>query len=595
MLKRLFALITLSLLLLAPTVSAQGVDNFRISSFEADYYLSRDSAKTSMLRVEERIVAEFPNFDQNRGIERAIPKKYQGHTVSLQIESVINDVGQAINYTTRTENDNEILRIGDADKFVRGRQVYNIKYSLKNVINFQDSDEFYWDINGTEWRVTSDSVVARLHLPAELATSKIEEEQCFTGFSGASAQDCRITTEPSEDGLLTTVSVLTPLAAGENLTMVIGFTDGTFELGSEIQAEKNRVKLLIIAAIAAFLAPILGVAGFMINRWRKYGRDPSRKTAIVPEYIPPQGFTALKGEMILQEKIRPVAVTATILELAVAHYIVIHEIKKKSILKDSTEFELEIVKDVSTLAPEQQAVLNEIFSSNTAVGQRVNMNTLKNKLHKTVQDLDKSLGDTLSQQGYFRHAPHQVKKNYLKAGGIMMAIGSIGFFIPFFIPVTLGLLIAGGIVMAFGNAMPARTHQGVEMRTYLDGLKEYMKLAEQERLEFSQGLNTAERFKASPTDPAEKIKLFERLLPYSVLFGLDKDWAKEFADLYAQPPSWYSGNVGTFNAAYLGASLGSFNSATASAFSAPSSSGSSGFGGGGFSGGGGGGGGGGGW
>ncbi|MDQ3093715.1 MAG: DUF2207 domain-containing protein [bacterium] len=595
MFKRIFALLILSLLLLAPTVSAQGVNNFRISSFEADYYLSRDSSKTSMLRVEERIVAEFPNFDQNRGIERAIPKKYQDNSVSLKIESVTDVNGQAINYTTRAENDNEILRIGDADKYVRGQQVYNIKYTIKNVISFQELDEFYWDVNGTDWRVPFDSVVSRIHIPAEIVTAKIENEQCFTGFSSSSAQDCEISTEPEADGLVTTVKSLSPLSAGENLTNVIGFTKGTFELGPEIQAEKNRLKLLIIAAVAAFVAPILGVAGFMINRWRKYGRDPARKTAIVPEYIPPKGFTALKAEMILQEKIRPVAVTATILELAVAHYLVIHEIKKKRILKDTSEFELEIVKDTATLAAEQQAVLNELFSNNTAVGQRINMNTLKNKLYKTVQDLDKSLGDTLSQQGYFRHAPHTVKKNYLKAGGIMMAIGSIGFFIPFLIPVTLGLLIAGGIVMAFGNAMPARTQQGVDMRTYLDGLKEYMKLAEQERLEFSQGLNTAERFKASPTDPAEKIKLFERLLPYSVLFGLDKDWAKEFADLYAQAPSWYSSNVGTFNAAYLGASLGSFNAATASAFSAPSSSGSSGFGGGGFSGGGGGGGGGGGW
>jgi len=80
------------------------------------------------------------------------------------------------------------------------------------------------------------------------------------------------------------------------------------------------------------------------------------------------------------------------------------------------------------------------------------------------------------------------------------------------------------------------------------------------------------------------------------LFGLEKKWAEQFADLYREPPSWYDGNVSGFRTAYLVSSLGDLSSATAASFSAPSSSGSSGYsGGGGFSGGGGGGGGGGGW
>jgi uncharacterized membrane protein len=91
------------------------------------------------------------------------------------------------------------------------------------------------------------------------------------------------------------------------------------------------------------------------------------------------------------------------------------------------------------------------------------------------------------------------------------------------------------------------------------------------------------------------IKLFEDLLPYAILFGLEKEWAKQFKDLYVQPPSWYNGTSGTFNSIYLANSLSSFNNVNAAAFTAPSSSDSSGFGGGGFSGGGGGGGGGGGW
>jgi uncharacterized membrane protein len=122
-----------------------------------------------------------------------------------------------------------------------------------------------------------------------------------------------------------------------------------------------------------------------------------------------------------------------------------------------------------------------------------------------------------------------------------------------------------------------------------------MKLAEEDRLNFSQGLNTAERVKAGDGTSADKIKLFERLLPYAMLFGLEKQWSKQFADLYKTQPDWYAGNVNAFSAAHLGDSMSSLNSASVASFSAPGSSGGSGFGGGGFSGGGGGGGGGGGW
>ena len=103
----------------------------------------------------------------------------------------------------------------------------------------------------------------------------------------------------------------------------------------------------------------------------------------------------------------------------------------------------------------------------------------------------------------------------------------------------------------------------------------------------------AEKTSIDPTDKKQLVKLYESLLPYAVLFGLEKQWAQEFAKLYEQPPDWYGGSA-AFNAAAFSHAVGGFNSAAAASFSAPSSSGSSGFGGGGFSGGGGGGGGGGG-
>jgi uncharacterized membrane protein len=99
------------------------------------------------------------------------------------------------------------------------------------------------------------------------------------------------------------------------------------------------------------------------------------------------------------------------------------------------------------------------------------------------------------------------------------------------------------------------------------------------------------------TDVEMVLRLHEQLLPYSVLFGLEREWSRELASLYAQQgrePDWYSGRSG-FNAAYFAASVSSFSSVSSTSWSGSSSSSSSGgSGGGGSSGGGGGGGGGGG-
>lgn len=98
----------------------------------------------AQLKVVEKFVAVFPEYDQNRGIERAIPTKYKKNNLDLKIESVQNEYAIDRNYTTYESNDNLVLRIGDADSYVRGRQVYTITYTMRDVITFMISK-----MNGT--------------------------------------------------------------------------------------------------------------------------------------------------------------------------------------------------------------------------------------------------------------------------------------------------------------------------------------------------------------------------------------------------------------------------------------------------------------
>ena len=77
--------------------------------------------------------------------------------------------------------------------------------------------------------------------------------------------------------------------------------------------------------------------------------------------------------------------------------------------------------------------------------------------------------------------------------------------------------------------------------------------------------------------PKQTVELFEKLLPYAMVLGVENEWAKQFADIYTTPPYWYNGNWNTFNAVYLTSSLTNSVGAMSTNFSAPSNSGGSGF------------------
>jgi uncharacterized membrane protein len=159
---------------------------------------------------------------------------------------------------------------------------------------------------------------------------------------------------------------------------------------------------------------------------------------------------------------------------------------------------------------------------------------------------------------------------------------------------TIGCIAGSLVAVLFLYNSSSRTAKGVEAKEHVLGLKMYMEVAEAQRLKMLQSPNA--RYAEKSTGPSHTVDLFEKLLPYAMALGIEKQWAKQFADIYRTPPDWYSGNWTTFNVLYLTTALSSgVGGQINSAFSAPSNSGSSGFGGGGFSGGGGGGGGGGGW
>lgn len=584
----LFSLLSLVIVFsFAPSASAQNTQDFTIKSFEADYYLTRNTDKEVELSVVETIVVEFPSYDQNHGILRALPNTYKDKSLRLEVESVRDKYAKDVSYSASDRNDNTVLKIGDADKYVHGEQTYVISYTLRDAITYYDEhDEWYWNVNGTQWQQPFGVVQARIHLPEELAKSITKQTKCFTGYQGATESNCSVSQQRDDKGVMITITAK-QLLSGQNMTFLMGFSKGTFAPYTPTTWERFAP---FIKASPALLLPLL-TAMWVFNKWRRTGKDPKGRGVIVPQYVPLKGFNALRADGVLEERVRQNAITSAIIELATARYIIIHEAENGK----KREYSLELAKVPSGFQPEQMKLIHALFGEVLEKGEVIHLKDLKNKLYKDYATINKDVMKALHAEGYFSNNP-------LSAGSGMLALGVglmlVGFFIittGFLLWIAIGMGVSGLIILLSAKTMPARSVQGVEARDYLLGLKDYINLAEKDRIQYLQSPEGVRQF-GDPSKKTTQIKLFETLLPYAMLFGLEKKWAEQFKDLYTQPPEWYQGNVAGFHHGHFASSLGSFTSATNTTFTAPSSSGSSGYsGGGGFSGGGGGGGGGGGW
>jgi uncharacterized membrane protein YgcG len=144
------------------------------------------------------------------------------------------------------------------------------------------------------------------------------------------------------------------------------------------------------------------------------------------------------------------------------------------------------------------------------------------------------------------------------------------------------VFIAAGVVIR-----PAvLTDAGAEQRDYLLGVRDYLQLAEADRFRMLQSPGGAERVDVG--DKVQLVKLYEKLLPFAVLWGIEREWSKELAVYYeagVSSPDWYVSSS-AFNSLLFAQTLGGLaSSVTTTATPIPVSSSWSGSSGGSFSGG----------
>jgi uncharacterized membrane protein YgcG len=594
--KRFFVGLLLAVLAVGtqPHSVLASVNDFAINDFAATYHLSRDADGRSVVKTTEKIIATFPQIDQNHGIERAIPNEYDGHSLRTSIQSVTDASGMPLTYNDEQSTGNlTILRIGDADTYVHGQKTYIITYTQHDVMRFfadTNDDEFYWDVNGTGWAQTMEKVSAKVFIDSSLAQSLTGNTSCYQGGEGAN-EKCMVTEGAEDSTKVLSFASTRPLAAGHTVTLAVGFAPHSFAGYQQTAAEKLFAVLLTIwlisLAIGSFAA-LFAIVWMSVVRNRVMKRAHGRGT-IIPEYLPPSSSVLVSA---LVAKRPRAAMTAQLIDLAVRHYIKIYQVKEKQLFKVA-EYEIEVVKAIDDLTEEEKRLLKSVFGNKPPhVGARFAM--------KKLQD-DYTIGKSLNKdQELLRHRVRNSYHFYEKATSQAKGFRRTAVMLLILGVVTLSplLIIAAVVGFIYAYTLWPLTEKGAELRDYLKGLEMYIEVAEVERIKMLQSPEGAEKVGViDSANPKQLVKLYERVLPYAVLFGVEKEWLKQLGTYYetgSQQPDWYAGS-GAFNAVVFASAMGTFSDQSSMYSSASGGSSSGGSSGGGFSGGGGGGGGGGGW
>jgi len=572
--KKIFFLVLFTVALLLPgkilARDANQITDWYVKDFSSDIIVNLDSS----LLITEKIIADCGNLSGKHGIVRAVPTFYKtdDETIYTPIKliSITNLQGQSWDYN-EIENDRErtvTWQIGSPDQTLTGVNYFIIKYQVQNTIRFNNEkfDEFYWDLNGNYSVIDVDHFSAIITFPD--GVTKNNSEGWLYGPDNKSL-------DFSWDKNRVVIDYNKILAPHSGLTFSLIFPK---KIISPYESPvKDKYGLLLWWSI-----PILFFI-FCFVMWLKFGRDPHLHKTIVPQFEIPDNLSPLTmGAFINNGSVKTEYISAAIAHLAVKKKLTIEEIPKKWFF-GKKDYKLVLLSDKKSIDNASEKVLAySLFADKN----EVEISSLKDKFNQKISEIQQAAKDELMEKNLFYKHSFTLQTVFLTIGIIIM-IFSFVILAQIFGPLrALSVGITGLIFFVFSFFMSKMTDKGIDLNWRIKGFELYLKTAEKFRQQFN-----------------DKEGIFEKFLPYAMLFGLTKLWIEKMKEIYGEEyyntyrPTWFLGSSdANFNFYSFNASIASLSeSISMSASSSGSGSSSSGSSGGGFSGGGGGGGGVGGW
>lgn len=493
------------------------------------------------------------------------------------------------------------IRIGDEDTYITGTHTYQIDYRVEGaMLALENGDSVLrWDVVGDGWQQNIKSASVTVAGPG----LKSEASACAVGQSYFGPMTC---TSETSGGTFTATTV--GLSAYSPMSVEVVF-DGALVAPSTPLLQRRFTLAGAMwgdaKAWPLFLLSLVFVTWRVGSKMYREGRDRETRGDVtvdgrtdtthaqyagaertrrlftprpVPiEFRPPDDLKPGELGLIIDERVDPVDIAATIVDMAVRGYLVIEEDQNKVLWWTRTDWTLrETDKSPSDLMAYEKHLYDGLFSGRS----EVSVSDLKGTFATEYGKAERALYEQGRKRAWFAGRPDKVRAKWLgiAIGALVLSMGAfvVALYFSRMAVVAVPFVLSALVMLAAHRWMPRRTPKGSELLTRTLGFREFIETAETDRARF-----------------AEQEHLFIEYLPYAVVFGATEKWAQAFADLSIMTTGaglggwyiWHSGGGG-FNARAFSSGLSDFstNMGNAAVTSPPSSSSG---GGGGFSGGGG--------
>lgn len=549
----------------------------RIRSYDIDVKINADNS----LDVTETIRVHAAGIQIRRGIYRDFPTRYKDRhgnnvMVDFKVESLLRNGAPEPWFTENRSNGVRVNFGNDAFLQVPADYTYTLRYRTNRQIGFfADHDELYWNAIGTGWDFVIEQADVRVHLPRPVPVSALHVDG-FTGSQGAREKDFIASLPIAGEARWVLQS---PLYTRQGLTIVLSFPKGIVTAPTPEQKArwffKDNISILIMLATLALML------AYLLLRWTQVGRDPPPGT-IVAHSAPPAGYSPAALRFIRKMNADGRGFTADLLALAIAGLLTIKCDQKRAgdaqwtVSRTTAQLPIDIT-------DAQHDLLGELFSESKS-------------LQVSAANRSQFLAARLAQVKALEaaYAGRMFKRNgrpIVFSLLIATAVSVLAYWLSHGngLPVLVLIdVLMFGVIVLFGQLMPAPSAEGRKLLDQIEGFKLYLSINAGDSLKHLQ----------APADaPTLDAMQYQAMLPYALALDVEEAWTKKFtaavgeavASQTASHLAWYRG-TGFSNLGQLSSSLGSsFNTSIASASSPPGSSsggGSSGGGGGGGGGGG---------
>ncbi len=552
--------------------------------------------------------------------------------VGFDVQSVTLD-GAKEPWSTEGMANGVRVRVGSAATTLSvGEHEFVIHYLTNRQIGFfPDYDELYWNATGNGWTFAIDVAEARITLPDAVP---FRQTAIYTGPQGATGKDAAIIQRQPGVIMFQTTRALPPK---NGLTVSASWQKGVVTAPTSTQEAQWWLSDNLPAAVAGL--GLVGILAYYLFAWLRVGRGPPAGT-IIPLFAPPEGLSAAGVRYVERMRFDDRCFTAAIIDLAVNGHVQLSGTGKETIILRrpgvkpigtpesaaksrlfGTEPSIKLVQANYQPLSNAKAALMEglkqnydgkLFINNygwSAFGLLfvVVLLALTGVLITTIYDANRAA--TLIMASAMPLFPIIGGVTMIRAGrqaerlsilqttiGVILIVVFAYLGYAFVATIARGLIdyvptiaafILGPLALLSFRWLQAPTVIGRSVMDRIEGFREYLGVAEEDRL--------------NALNPPDKTpELFERFLPYAIALDVEVAWATRFAAVLAAAGAtaavgaWYQGHDWANDPVGFTHELGGTLSQTISSASSPPGSGG-GSDGGGSSGGGGGGGGGSGW